>query len=61
MGGASQMAVAGMPTPTQSSQPVTAPPTGFGDQDWNVGPTTVTKDWADDGDWGNTEPVSADV
>ena len=28
------------------------------DQDWNVGPTTSTKDWgADDtGDWGNTEP-----
>ena len=28
------------------------------DQDWNVGPTTSTKDWgADDtGDWGNAEP-----
>lgn len=40
------------------AQPVAAPPpTGLGDQDWNVGPTTATKDWADDGDWGNTEPV----
>jgi len=28
------------------------------DQDWSVGPTTSTKDWAadDTGDWGNTEP-----
>ena len=27
-------------------------------EDWNVGPTTATKDWAADdaGDWGNAEP-----
>ena len=48
-----------VPPPTQSA---TAPPTGFGDQDWNMGPTTTTKDWgADDGEWGNTEPVSVTV
>ena len=45
-------------TTTTTKPPV--PSSGFltGDQDWNVGPTTTTKDWgADDagGDWGNTD------
>lgn len=30
---------------------------GGGDQDWNIGPTTTTKDWADEaGEWAGTEP-----
>lgn len=45
---------AGAPPATSS---VAAPPTGFGEQEWNVGPTTATKDWADEGDWGSTEPT----
>lgn len=37
----------------------TSAPTGLGDQDWNVGPTTTTKDWgAEEADW-SSEPVSA--
>ena len=54
-----QMSMGGIP-PSQASQPVTAPPTGFGDGDWMQQPaTTTTKDWAaDDGDWGSAEPVS---
>ena len=54
---ASQVGIAAPPPATQA---VTATPTGFTEQDWNVGPTTATKDWADEGDWGNTagEPVS---
>lgn len=48
----------GMAAPSAASQ-AAAPPTGFGDQDWNVGATTATKNWADEGDWASTEPVSA--
>ena len=50
--------ISGQPTQT----PAAAPPTGLGDQDWNVGPTTTTKDWgADDTDWSSEPPVSAGI
>ena len=42
-----------------SQQPVpTFAASGGATEDWNVGPTTATKDWAADdaGDWGNAEP-----
>lgn len=36
------------------------PPAGGFDQDWNVTPSTHTKDWADD-DWGGAEPQTGVV
>ena len=34
-----------------------APVIHGGEQDWNIGPTTTTKDWADDaGEWAASEP-----
>lgn len=45
--------------PAPLAAPAAQPPTGLADQDWNMGPTTTTKDWgAEEGDWGSTEPVS---
>ncbi|XP_003382764.1 PREDICTED: 40S ribosomal protein SA-like [Amphimedon queenslandica] len=50
-----------VPAPAASGQP-TQPPgisstAPFGEQDWNMGPTTTTKDWGADegGEWSNTD------
>lgn len=55
--GGTQMGM-GIP-PSQASQPVTAPPTGFDGGDWlQQTASTTTKDWAaDEGDWGSAEPA----
>lgn len=47
----------GIGVATQQPTPAFAGTTSGG-EDWNVGPTTATKDWAADdaGDWGNAEP-----
>lgn len=44
---------------TAASQTIAggAPIIHGGEQDWNIGPTTTTKDWADDaGEWAASEP-----
>ena len=53
-----QVTLQPQPQPATTQSATSAPPTGFGDQDWNVGGPT-TKDWGADDDWGGSaEPVS---